>query len=79
MILKTMLTLETTKENRMYQFNIPINCSYDEIYAVLKEFRGEILELSKQAAEKAKEHADKIKKEEELLEKEEIKEESSEA
>lgn len=46
------LMLETTKEERTYQFNAPIGVSFDEVKEVLDLFKSMIEEMAKAAIEK---------------------------
>jgi hypothetical protein len=46
------LMLETTKEERTYQFNAPIGVQFDEVKEVLDLFKSMIIEMAEKALEK---------------------------
>lgn len=52
------LMLETTKEERTYQFNAPIGVSFDEVKEVLDLFKSMIEEMQSKAIEKEKQHSE---------------------
>ena len=54
MDLKTVIVLETHKENRTYTLTMPAGASLGECYDVVHEFLRKVLELAHQSAETIK-------------------------
>lgn len=54
------LMLETTKEERTYQFNAPIGAAFDEVKDVLDLFKSMIEEMAKNALEKEKQETEAV-------------------
>lgn len=54
MNLKSVVTVEITKNGNTYTFNLPVGAPIGECYDACHEVLGHIIELAKQAAENAK-------------------------
>lgn len=54
MNVKTIITIEITKNDRVFSFNMPVGAPFGEAYDACYETLQHIVEFSKKAAEQAK-------------------------
>jgi hypothetical protein len=58
---RTYLTLDITKNDRVFVFSIPYGSLYDEAFQALEEFKAGVQEMAKAADEAAKKAAEENK------------------
>ena len=57
--------LEVSKDGMIYSLCLPVGAHYDEVYAVMDEFKEHIDKMKEHAEQKAKEELEKKENEEE--------------